>query len=567
MRSRLARPRFLALAAAGGALLAFGIAVGSPTAGSPTVGSPNTATADPPVAVPDTAPCVVPLFSGIAFADFSPKLFGYAPPAGCAGPWAKVVLAADFSVTAGRQFDRTASIWIGGANVYFGTTAEPSRTVAPSWHIESDLTDYSPLFRAPQPGMVQLDNLVNSTFTSVLTGAAELRFYPVARRAEPPRTADVVLPLSNGPTGGTVGLATTASQLARTFTLPTNIERAVLDVYAQSQSGDEFWYTCVPDDLTGPLQSCGATGFREAEITVDGRPAGVAPIYPWIFTGGIDPNLWKPIPGVQTLSFTPYRVDLTPFAGVLSDGAPHQIAVSVFNADNFFATTASLLLFLDPHARTVHGAVTADTLAAAPAPVVTTNITTAADGTISGPVSVTSTRQYRIAGFVDTSHGRVSTEVTAEIRFANRQQFHITAAAYHQQIAQTTTVVARSTSVGGGRPSEQLVALDWPLSVDFLFASNPDGTSAQTTSIDQRFERADTELAAGRLADVRVVSNHVAPSDTLNFDASGAFTGSTGQVSAQQFFSADARGNCFSRDLTAAGGVLTAVVDGQECGR
>lgn len=561
MRSRLARPRSLALAAGGSALLVFGVA-----GGAPTVGSPNTVTADPPVAVPDTVPCVVPLFSGLTFADFSPKLFSFAPPAGCAGPWAKVVLAADFSVTAGRQFDRTASIWLGGTNVYFGTTAEPSRTVAPAWHIESDLTDYSPLFRTAQPGMVQLDNLVNDTFTGILSGAAELRFYPVARHADPPRTADVVLPLSNGPTGGTVGLATTASQLARTFTLPTNIERAVLDVYAQSQAGDEFWYTCVPDALTGPLQSCGATGFREAEITVDGRPAGVAPIFPWIFTGGIDPLLWRPIPGVQTLSFTPYRVDLSPFAGVLSDGAPHEIAVSVFNADNFFATTASLLLFLDPHARTVRGAVTADTLTAAPTPSVTTSITTAADGTISGPVDVTSTRQYRIAGFVDTSHGRVATEVTGEIRFANRQQFTITAATYHQQIAQTTAIVARTTRLGGGPPSQQLTTLDWPLSVDFQFTANPDGTSAQTTAIDQRFERADTELGGG-LADVRIVSNHVAPSDTLNFDASGVVTGSTGQVSAQQFFSADARGHCFSRDLTAAGGLLTSVVDGKECGR
>jgi hypothetical protein len=161
----------------------------------------------------------------------------------------------------------------------------------------------------------------------------------------------------------------------------------------------------------------------------------------------------------------------------------------------------------------------------------------------------------------------VATEVTGEIRFANRQQFTITAATYHQQIAQTTTIATRTTRVGGGPPSEQLTAFDWPLSVDFLFTSNADGTSAQTTAIDQRFERADTDLAAGRPADVRIVSNHVAPSDTLNFDASGAFTGATGQVSAQQFFSADAQGHCFSRDLTAAGGLLTAVVDGQECGR
>src|SRR5689334_15723552 len=90
------------------------------------IGSANTAFADPPVPRPKTTPCVVQLFSNIAFADFSPKSFTFNPPT-CQGPWAKVVLTADFSVEAGRQFDRTAEIWIGGVNIYFGTTSEPSR--------------------------------------------------------------------------------------------------------------------------------------------------------------------------------------------------------------------------------------------------------------------------------------------------------------------------------------------------------------------------------------------------------------------------------------------------------
>ena len=559
----MAGPRSPVRAATGAAILV----VAGVAHGAPTVGSPNTVTADPPVAVPATTPCVVPLFAGVAFADFSPKPFSYAPPAACPGPWAKVVLAADFSVTAGRQFDRTASIWLGGANLYFGTTAEPSRAVSPSWHIEHDLTDYGPLFAASQAGMVQLDNLVNSTFTGVLTGGAELRFYPTAPRTAAPRAADLVLPLSAGPSGGAVGLATTASQLARSFTLPTNVEAAVLDVYAQSQSGDEFWYTCVPDDLTGPLQSCGATGFREVEIAVDGRPAGVAPVYPWIYTGGIDPLLWRPIPGVQTLDFTPYRVDLTPFAGVLGDGQPHEIAVSVFNANNFFATTASLLVFLDRHASHVRGAVTLDTLSAAPSPTVTPAITTAADGTISGTVEVVANRRFRIAGFVETSHGRVETEVSADIAFANRQRFDITASLYRQRIAQATTVLARTTTLERGHRTERLVEQRWPLDVDFAFLTNPDGSAAQTTTVAQRFERSDTELAGGRLAAFHVVSNAVAPSDTLLFDASGAVTGSTGQHSSQRYFAADAHGACYSRDLTADAGLLTAVVDGQACGR
>src|SRR5216684_6279229 len=144
----------------------------------------------------------------------------------------------------------------------------------------------------------------------------------------------MLLPLSGGPTGGSVDLGTTADKLARTFTLPTNVERAYLDVIAQSQANDEFWYTCVPDDLTSEVQSCGATSFRETEVAIDGQPAGVAPVYPWIYTGGIDPLLWRPIPGVQTLNFVPYRVDLTPFAGQLSNDKPHQVSVNVFNASS-----------------------------------------------------------------------------------------------------------------------------------------------------------------------------------------------------------------------------------------
>src|SRR5437762_10824225 len=72
MRSRLlVRPRSIVLAAAGGLMLLGGAVA------APTVGSPNTATADPPVAVPATTPCVVPLFAGVQFADFSPKPFSF----------------------------------------------------------------------------------------------------------------------------------------------------------------------------------------------------------------------------------------------------------------------------------------------------------------------------------------------------------------------------------------------------------------------------------------------------------------------------------------------------------
>ncbi len=120
------------------AALPFALAVSAPApAQSLTIGSPNVAVADPLVPRPPGTPCVVNLFTNQQFADFNSKPFSYTPPANCPGPWQKVVLAADYNVTAGRQFDRTAEIWLGGAVIYFGTTQEPAATVAPSWRNRS----------------------------------------------------------------------------------------------------------------------------------------------------------------------------------------------------------------------------------------------------------------------------------------------------------------------------------------------------------------------------------------------------------------------------------------------
>jgi hypothetical protein len=530
------------------------------------IGSGNTATADPALARPNTAPCVVTLFNNFAFADFSPKPFSFSPPAGCPGPWAKIVLNADFSIQAGRQFDRTAEIWIGGVNVYFGTTSEPSGKVARSWHIERDLTDYSALLNTAQNGRVDLGNLVNSTFTSTLFGTATLQFYPLAHHQDAPHTADLVLPLASDPTGGTAFLSTSNSTLTKTFTLPKNVEQAFIDIVAESQSGDEFWYTCVPDDLANELQSCGGGAFRESQVSIDGTPAGVAPVYPWIYTGGIDPLLWRPIPGVQTLNFAPYRVDLTPFAGLLSDGQPHQVSVSVFGANNGFSTTATLLVFQDHGSQQVTGEVTRNTIGA-PNPSTVENLTTAADGSITGSVTVGSSRSLRVEGFVRTSHGRIETDVRQDIQFSSRQDFNITNAAFVQSIKQRTTISSETRTNGheGGKSAQRF---EWPLDLTFSFNVNADGTGgSQTTTIRQQFLSAATQPGEDGRDSFSVVSNTVTPSDTLLFDANFNITGSTGQQSTQEFFANDSSSGCFSRKITASVGLLTAITDGAGCRR
>ncbi len=532
-------------------------------ASGPTLGSSNTVTADPPVPRPSTTPCTVTLFSDLEFADFTPKTFSYTPPAGCPGPWSKVVLEGDFSVTAGVQFDRTSQIALGHVNIFYGTTPEPGSTLAPSWHVERDLTDYSALFATAQSGDVNIGNLVNSTYTGIIHGSATVQLYPASAAAPAPVTADQVLPLSDAP-GGAAQLSDTAAILAPSLTLPANIEAAYLDVITQSQSNDEFWYTCVPDDVATQLQSCSGTAFREGEITVDGQPAGIAPVYPWIFTGGIDPFLWRPIPGVQTLDFMPYRVDLTPFAGLLSDGKTHQVGVSVFNANNYFLVSASLLLYLDHGAAQVTGALTQDTLGAAPKPSIQENVTTGSDGSINGTVDTGSQRTFTLAGYVNTSHGRVVTRVVQSVSFTNDQQFAISSSSYEQKIAQQTTISSSTTTRRGGAVSLVSREATYPLAVDILLPFHADGSFDQTTTIHQAYVSSTLASGAGRPGTSTVIDS-IAATDTLHFDAKGNFVSHDGQQDGQSYFSRGTGRACYSQTLAAANDQLTSIADGRGC--
>ena len=376
------------------------------------------ATADPLVPRPNTKHCEVTLLTNQAFADFNNKNFSFTPPADCPGPWAKVIFTADFSIQAGVQFDRTGQVFFGNVNIYFGTTAEPLQNATDTWHVERDLTDYSSLFKTSQTGYASLGNIVGADgLTSTIFGTFKLEFYQADFGNPAPRSADLVLPL---PDNGSALLNNSTPELTQTFTLPTNVESAYIDVLAQSQNEEEQWFFCLPNDSASEIGLCGNTAFRQVNISIDGKPAGVAPVFPWIYTGGVDPGLWIPIPGVQTLNLLPYRIDLTPFAGVLSDGQQHTVGVTVYNAFEYFTTVATLLVYEDHGSKHVTGAVTEDTLTD-PNPSVVSNVAFDADFNGGGTATVTSAQKFTIAGYVNTSHGRVSTRVDGNVNFSNIQ--------------------------------------------------------------------------------------------------------------------------------------------------
>jgi Peptide N-acetyl-beta-D-glucosaminyl asparaginase amidase A len=526
-----------------------------------TVGSANTVTADPLVTRPSTTPCVVQLFSNAQFYDFNNEDFSYAPPTDCPGPWAKVVLEADISVQAGIQYDRTANFWLGPYNIYFGTTAEPS-AIGPSWHVETDLTDYSSIFTTAQSGVASIGNTLCCGLTSIIFASSDIEFYPLAKNRPAPVTANAVLPLSAGPSGGTVTLNTSTDTLAGTFTMPTNITAAYLDIWSQGQSGDEFWYTCVPSDVATELESCANTAFRETEITIDGQPAGVAPIFPWIFTGGIDPFLWFPLPGVQTLNMLPYRVNLTPFVGLLSNGQPHTVSISVFNANGYFEDTASLLLYTDPNITQVTGGIISNTLAA-PVPTVTENLSTTKNGYIFGNVGVTSARSFVISGNAVTSAGNVLTTVSQQVNFTNKQNFAITASKYQQDISQGTTLTSSATqAIGGKTIATTNQTYNWPLVTDISYVVNSDGSAAETTKITQEDQTSLNATSANQAPFWSSLLNYGAHIDTLEFDSNGNFTGNTGMSSGQQYSYTDSNGNAYKCAVAAANNVLTSFSGG-----
>ncbi len=281
---------------------------------------------------------------------------------------------------------------------------------------------------------------------------------------------------------------------------------------AQSQSTDEQWYGCLPNDLANinEVYGCGNTDFRETEVSIDGNPAGIAPVSPWVFTGFL-PDQWVPTPGAQTLNFVPYRVNLTPFAAILSDGQPHTVALSVFNDDGYFSATASLLVFLDAGSKQITGKVTKNTLAA-PTPVVTENLQ--GTSTVTGTINVASDRYFTIAGYVNTSHGKVRTSVSQHQNFSGTQtiDFDTANGTVLDQNTDVQNTVFSTTSVSGDQGT--VVTRDrfsFPISVDFIYpvSSAPFGFTVATA---QKYETSSQVLQDGQEVSSSSATNAVAAS-------------------------------------------------------
>ncbi|MFE2099434.1 peptide-N4-asparagine amidase [Streptomyces sp. PTD9-10] len=348
-------------------------------------------TAAPPVDRPHTKSCQVTLAEA-QFRDFTPYRGAYTPPQGCGDRWSKVVLRLDGKVK-GRQYDRLGYLHVGGVEILRTSTPEPSPDGI-EWHVEKDVTRYSDTFHGPHDVEMLIGNVVDDTYTGVIDVKVTLTFY--AGRAETP-APDRVLTLADTPDG-------------TTLTTPRNSERIVAEVYATGSGGgcEEFWYLTVADPAS---YSCKADHgpYREVQIKVDGQLAGIAAPFPNVWTGGwSNPFLWYVIPAPHAFDVRPVEYDLTPFAGLLNDGRPHRVEVSVVGVpagQSGWSAPVNVLVWQDANRAHVTGALTTDRASDI------ANSSTYTPGS-ENRVDTEAGHRLTVSGYLNTSHGRVTTTVT-----------------------------------------------------------------------------------------------------------------------------------------------------------
>ncbi|MFJ6086875.1 peptide-N4-asparagine amidase [Streptomyces sp. NPDC092369] len=356
-------------------------------------------TAVPPIEKPSGTSCQVTLAEA-QFRDFTPYRGTYTPPAGCGDRWSKVVLRLDGKV-AGRQYDRLGYVHVGGVEVLRTSTPEPSPDGI-TWSVEKDVTRYSDTFRRAQDVEMLIGNVVDDTYTGVLDVKVTLTFYA----GRPATTPDKVLTLGEG----------------NTLTTPRNSERILAEVYATGSGGgcEEFWYLSVPGSAPYSCQADGGP-YREVQIKVDGQLAGIAAPFPTVWTGGwSNPFLWYVVPGPRAFDVKPIEYDLTPYAGLLNDGRPHRVEVSVVGVpegQSGWSTPVNVLVWQDAKRAHVTGKVTTHQVG---------DLANSSTYTPGSPQRVDTDGGHRltVAGYVDTSHGRVTTTVRRTL--ANTSAHHWT---------------------------------------------------------------------------------------------------------------------------------------------
>jgi len=284
-----------------------------------------------PLSIPSTKPTIVNVLHKEKFGNAVPPVKSEVKLP--SSKWGKVILTIT-GTQKGRQYDRLFQIWAGSSQIFVGVTPEPTKDGI-EWKIQKDVTEYLPILQGKQVLTTKLENYVNDTYTGIPEMSVQLEYYPEEKakkdKQEDPlkiKTPDKIVSITKD--AAPFYMYEKDASMDVPLDLPNDIKGAYLDLYAVPQNNDEFWWSLQPD-------------FREIEVYIDGQPAGAVWPEPTLYTGGVNPYLWRPIQGIHTLDMTAYRVNLTPFAGLL--GGNHTLSIKVNQHINYWLMSGSLFLY------------------------------------------------------------------------------------------------------------------------------------------------------------------------------------------------------------------------------
>ena len=358
----------------------------------------------------------------------------------------------NFTVTSrGRQFDRLALMYLNDTEVWRTSTAEPTEGGI-QWTYIKDMSPYLYMWRQPQKVIFDLGNLIDDKYTGAFNTTLTLTF---STASTAPSSADFIAPLSaHRSASNAPSVFTLPEQRAlTTLVLPRNAHRAIISLSACGQAAEEFWWSNVPSAATSTFKNTtgelpGFSPWRELQILIDGRLAGVQWPFPVVFTGGVVPGLWRPIVGIEAFDLREYEVDISPWLGLLSDGAPHDFEIRVVGISgqtiveevgNSWLVTGKVFLWLDELGRITTGSPMSiardgfgmgSTLATSQDPA-------GANVTLSAQLSVH--RELDIRSTITTASGSRSVSWSQDLAYTNRNDLSDYGVAQFTNLSRTAT--------------------------------------------------------------------------------------------------------------------------------
>uniref|UniRef100_A0A7S3LEK3 Peptide N-acetyl-beta-D-glucosaminyl asparaginase amidase A N-terminal domain-containing protein n=1 Tax=Amphora coffeiformis TaxID=265554 RepID=A0A7S3LEK3_9STRA len=315
--------------------------------------------------------CRVSLFHNVSLTTYSQvSRFPYSPEP-CQDKllsWDRIIVKLRGKVSAGVQFDRAGALWLNGVELLRLTTPEPSVSRSITWNVERDVTTYATLFRQmdnpstnqqqqQQVVELQIPNVVNNAYTGILYLSARVEFYAFPSSVihdehhkamggpsqQPANDNDrnnnipqadhvisLIKPTQHDDAWSFMAIRGEQSKrVILTFPVLRGAKRAHVDLYASAHGCEEFWYTNPPDPIDKQYNMCGGGSIRMIQLLLDGNVVGIQPPFPVVYTGGINPLLWRPQTGIYSFNIPPYVFDITPFLRQINDGEPHVIEIKI----------------------------------------------------------------------------------------------------------------------------------------------------------------------------------------------------------------------------------------------